>query len=156
MPQLAHIPIVVLDYDEARLLRRQVGVRAGEDTYQPEQGKRWIVIRPPRAPDGGTTILLARAATERQSGAIGDQAGGRVFLFLATDDFERDHAAFTPAGSEWLRPPTVEALARSPCSAACTATCGTSCSSCPGSTRQRLDDPLGDNDRLQARAGART
>jgi hypothetical protein len=47
-------------------------------------------------------------------------------------------------------------LARSPCSAACTATCGTSCSSCPGSTRQRLDDPLGDNDRLQARAGART
>ena len=71
----------------------------------PEQDKRWVTIRPPNAPANATTILLARASTSTQAQYIGDQAGGRVFLFLATDDFARDHAAFTAAGVEWVRPP---------------------------------------------------
>jgi len=70
-----------------------------------EQDKRWVTIRPPGAPDHATTILLARASSDRQARYIGDQAGGRVFLFLAIDDFARDHAAFTAAGVEWVRPP---------------------------------------------------
>ena len=72
---------------------------------QPEQDKRWVTIRPPGAAEGATTILLARAATPEQEAAIGNQAAGRVFLFLATDDFERDHAAFTEAGVRFVRPP---------------------------------------------------
>jgi predicted enzyme related to lactoylglutathione lyase len=63
-----------------------------------------VVIAPPGAPPGATTILLARASTPEQARFIGDQAGGRVFLFLATDDFDRDHAAFTAAGVSWVRP----------------------------------------------------
>ncbi len=60
---------------------------------------------PPGAGPNATTILLARASTEHQAQYIGDQAGGRVFLFLATDDFARDHARFTAAGVEWVREP---------------------------------------------------
>lgn len=107
MPHLAHIALIVRDYDEALAFYvGKLGFTLVEDTYQPEQDKRWVTIRPPGAPDGATTILLARASTEHQAKYIGDQAGGRVFLFLATDDFERDHAAFTAAGVEWARPPT--------------------------------------------------
>lgn len=64
-----------------------------------------MTIRPPGAPADATTILLARASGDRQASAVGDQTGGRVFLFLATDDFDRDHAAFTAAGVEWIRAP---------------------------------------------------
>ena len=64
-----------------------------------------MTIRPPGAAADATTILLARASTDHQAQYIGDQAGGRVFLFLATDDFARDHAAFTAAGVAWVRPP---------------------------------------------------
>jgi len=67
-----------------------------------------VTIRPPGAGATATTILLARASTREQERFIGDQAGGRVFLFLATDDFDRDHAAYTAAGVEWVRPPTVQ------------------------------------------------
>jgi uncharacterized glyoxalase superfamily protein PhnB len=67
-----------------------------------------VTIRPPGAPAHATTILLARASTSTQADYIGDQAGGRVFLFLATDDFDRDHAAFTAAGVEWVRPPALQ------------------------------------------------
>jgi catechol 2,3-dioxygenase-like lactoylglutathione lyase family enzyme len=106
MPHLAHIALVVRDYDEAiAFYVGKLGFTLVEDSYQPEQDKRWVTIRPPGAPGGATTILLARASTEHQAKYIGDQAGGRVFLFLATDDFERDHAAFTAAGVEWVRPP---------------------------------------------------
>ena len=63
-------------------------------------------FRPPGAPDTATTILLARAATPEQHAAIGNQTGGRVAFFLATDDFVRDHAAFTAAGIDWVRPPS--------------------------------------------------
>ena len=106
MPHLAHIALVVRDYDEALAFYvGKLGFELVEDSYQPAQDKRWVVIRPPGAPANATTILLARASTEHQAQYIGDQAGGRVFLFLATDDFARDHARFTAAGVEWVRPP---------------------------------------------------
>jgi catechol 2,3-dioxygenase-like lactoylglutathione lyase family enzyme len=106
MPQLAHIALLVRDYDEALAFYvGKLGFELVEDSYQPEQDKRWVTIRPPGAPANATTILLARASSEHQATYVGDQAGGRVFLFLATDDFERDHVAFTAAGVEWVRPP---------------------------------------------------
>ena len=106
MPHLAHIALIVRDYDEALAFYvGKLGFTLVEDTYQPAQDKRWVTIRPPGAPDHATTILLARASTATQATFIGDQAGGRVFLFLATDDFARDHAAFTAAGVEWVRAP---------------------------------------------------
>ena len=106
MPHLAHIALVVRDYDEALAFYiGKLGFTLVEDTYQPEQDKRWVTIRPPGAGNNATTILLARATTPEQAAAIGNQTGGRVFLFLATDDFARDSAAFTAAGVEWVRPP---------------------------------------------------
>lgn len=113
MPRLAHIALVVRDYDEALAFYvGKLGFDLVEDTYQPEQDKRWVTIRPPHAPADATTILLARAATTEQAAFIGDQAGGRVFLFLATDDFDRDHAAFTAAGVRWVRPPATQAYGK--------------------------------------------
>lgn len=106
MPHLAHIALLVRDYDEALdFYIGKLGFTLVEDTPVPEQAKRWVTIRPPGAPEHAATILLARAATPEQSQAIGNQAGGRVFLFLATDNFERDFAAFTAAGVRFVRPP---------------------------------------------------
>ena len=106
---LAHIALVVRDYDEAiDFYVGKLGFSLVEDVYQPEQDKRWVTIRPPGAPENATTILLARAATPEQERFIGDQAGGRVFMFLATDDFDRDHAVYTEAGVEFVRPPAVQ------------------------------------------------
>jgi catechol 2,3-dioxygenase-like lactoylglutathione lyase family enzyme len=106
MPHLVHIALIVRDYDEALAFYvGKLGFTLVEDTHQPAQDKRWVVIRPPGAPDTATTILLARASTPEQAAFIGDQAGGRVFLFLATDDFARDHSRLTAAGVEWVRPP---------------------------------------------------
>ena len=113
MPHLAHVALIVRDYDEALAFYvGKLGFALVEDTYQPEQDKRWVTIRPPGAPGDATTILLARASTEHQATYVGDQAGGRVFLFLATDDFDRDHAAFTAAGVEWVRPPATQDYGR--------------------------------------------
>jgi catechol 2,3-dioxygenase-like lactoylglutathione lyase family enzyme len=109
MPHLAHIALVVRDYDEALAFYiGKLGFELVEDSYQPEQDKRWVTIRPPGARGQAATILLARASSAEQERFIGDQAGGRVFLFLATDDFDRDHAAYTAAGVEWVRPPVVQ------------------------------------------------
>ena len=81
-----------------------------EDTYQPAQDKRWVVVTPPGATGhdgaGGTTLLLARAATPEQARFVGDQAGGRVFLFLETDDFWRDWGAMRDAGVTFVREPS--------------------------------------------------
>ncbi len=109
MPHLAHIALIVRDYDEALAFYvGQLGFTLVEDSAVPEQGKRWVVVRPPGAEAGATSILLARAGSPEQVAAIGNQAGGRVFLFLATDDFARDHAAFTAAGVRFLEPPRHE------------------------------------------------
>lgn len=113
MTRLAHIALVVGDYDEALdFYVGKLGFTLVEDKYIPTQDKRWVVIRPPGADATATTILLARAATPGQVAFVGDQAGGRVFLFLATDDFDRDHAAFTVAGVTWIRPPATEDYGR--------------------------------------------
>jgi catechol 2,3-dioxygenase-like lactoylglutathione lyase family enzyme len=106
MPHLAHLALIVRDYDEALAFYiGKLGFTLVEDTPIPEQDKRWVTIRPPGAPANAITILLARAATPEQQAAIGNQAGGRVFLFLATQDFDRDFAAFTAAGVTFVRPP---------------------------------------------------
>ena len=103
---IAHIALVVRDYDEALdFFVGKLGFALVEDSYQPDQDKRWVTIRPPGAAAGATTLLLARAATPEQARFIGDQAGGRVFLFLATDDFDRDHAAMLAKGITFVRPP---------------------------------------------------
>jgi catechol 2,3-dioxygenase-like lactoylglutathione lyase family enzyme len=108
MPQsLAHIAIVVRDYDEAIAFYCGVlGFELLEDTYQPAQDKRWVVVSPPGS--SGCTLLLARASTPAQAECIGNQAGGRVFLFLRTDDFDRDYAKYSAAGVRFVRTPAVE------------------------------------------------
>lgn len=94
------------DYDQAlAFYLGKLGFELIEDTYIPAQDKRWVMIRPPGAPINATTLLLARASNEHQAEYVGDQAGGRVFLFLSTDNFARDHAAFTAAGIRWVREP---------------------------------------------------
>lgn len=105
MPQsLAHIALIVRDYDEAiAWFTQKLGFTLVADEYQPEQDKRWVLVAPPGP--AGTTLLLARASTPEQARFIGDQAGGRVFLFLKTDDFERDHAAMRARGVTFVRPP---------------------------------------------------
>ncbi len=105
MPQsIAHIALVVRDYDEAiAWYRDMLGFTLVEDTYQPEQDKRWVLMAPPGSQ--GTTLLLARASNDRQADFIGDQAGGRVFLFLQTDDFWRDYKAMQDRGVTFTRAP---------------------------------------------------
>lgn len=105
MPQsLAHVALVVRDYDEALAFYvGQLGFELVEDTYQPEQDKRWIVVKPKG--EGAASIVLARASNDHQAGYIGDQAGGRVFLFLRTDDFWRDYEAYRAQGIEFIREP---------------------------------------------------
>jgi catechol 2,3-dioxygenase-like lactoylglutathione lyase family enzyme len=105
MPQsLAHIALVVRDYDEAiAWFTGTLGFTLLADEHQPEQDKRWVLVAPPGS--SGTSLLLARAASPEQARFIGDQAGGRVFLFLETDDFERDHRAMLAKGVRFVREP---------------------------------------------------
>ena len=103
--QLVQIALVVRDYDEALAFYTGVlGFVLIEDRYVPEQDKRWVVVAPPG--DAATQLLLARASTPQQSACIGNQTGGRVFLFLHTDDFWRDHNAYTARGVEFIREPS--------------------------------------------------
>lgn len=105
---LAHVALLVRDYDEALAFFVGVlGFALVEDTPQPAQDKRWVVVAPPGT--GGTSLLLARAATPEQRAVVGHQAAGRVFLFLATDAFERDHARLRAAGVRFVREPSREA-----------------------------------------------
>ena len=102
---IVHVALVVRDYDEAiEFYTKKLGFRIVEDTYQPEQNKRWVVVAPAGS-NGGATLLLARASTPEQEKFVGNQTGGRVFLFLGTDDFERDYASMTAAGINFVRPP---------------------------------------------------
>jgi catechol 2,3-dioxygenase-like lactoylglutathione lyase family enzyme len=102
------VSLVVRDYDEALAFYIGVlGFTLVEDTEVPEQGKRWVVVAPPGASD--CRLLLARAATPEQQARVGNQTGGRVFLFLHTDDFWRDYHAYTAKGVTFVRPPKDEA-----------------------------------------------
>lgn len=101
---IVHIALVVKDYDEAiAFYTKLLNFELIEDTYQPEQDKRWVVIAPPGS--SGTTILLARASNDTQEAFIGNQSGGRVFLFLNTDDFWRDYNDMVDKGIEFVREP---------------------------------------------------
>lgn len=104
---ILHLALVVRDYDEAiAFYTQKLHFTLVEDTYQPAQDKRWVVVAPPRSSE--TTLLLARAATPEQEKFIGNQAGGRVFLFLQTDDFWRDYREMVALGIKFIREPKVE------------------------------------------------
>jgi len=101
---IVHIALVVRDYDEAiDFYTQKLRFTLLEDTYQPEQDKRWVVVAPPGSE--GTSILLAKASKKEQVPFIGNQAGGRVFLFLRTDDFWRDYDRMQAIGITFVRPP---------------------------------------------------
>ena len=101
---IVHIALVVKDYDEAiAFYTQKMNFDLVEDIYQPEQNKRWVVVAPPNS--NGTTVLLARASKPEQENFIGNQTGGRVFLFLNTDDFWRDHNDMISKGIEFVRKP---------------------------------------------------
>jgi catechol 2,3-dioxygenase-like lactoylglutathione lyase family enzyme len=101
---LAHVALIVRDYDEAiAFFTEKLRFTLVADSYQPEQDKRWVLVAPPGS--SGASLLLARAANAGQERFIGNQAGGRVFLFLETDDFERDYRAMTAAGIRFVREP---------------------------------------------------
>src|SRR5215475_8449275 len=104
-----HVALVVREYDEAiAFFCGTLHFTLVEDTYQPEQDKRWVVVAPP-GNVGGTSVLLARATTDEQRAAVGNQTGGRVFLFLSTDDFWRDYNEMRGAGVRFAREPKTEA-----------------------------------------------
>jgi catechol 2,3-dioxygenase-like lactoylglutathione lyase family enzyme len=101
---LGLISLVVRDYDEAlAFFVGKLGFLLVEDTYVPEQVKRWVVIKPKGG--SGAGLLLAQASTPEQRQAIGNQTGGRVFLFLYTDDFWRDYEDYKAKGVTFIRPP---------------------------------------------------
>ncbi|MEP0073208.1 MAG: VOC family protein [Marinomonas sp.] len=101
---IVHIALVVKDYDDAiEFYVHKLKFDLVEDTYQPEQDKRWVVVAPPNST--GASILLARASKPEQLDFIGNQAGGRVFLFLNTDDFWRDYNRMKSIGITFVREP---------------------------------------------------
>ena len=104
---IAHISLIVRDYDQAiEFYCGKLKFELIEDTYQPDQDKRWVVVGPPGwRESGGTTLLLAKASKQVQETFIGNQAGGRVFLFLKTDDFWRDYKRMVSDGIEFEREP---------------------------------------------------
>lgn len=105
---LGLVSIVVRDYDEAiAFYVGSLGFLLIEDTYQPAQDKRWVVVSPPGAKE--SRLLLARASNPHQASRIGDQTGGRVFLFLYTDDFWRDFNSYRAKGVRFIREPKTEA-----------------------------------------------
>lgn len=106
MQSLGLIALVVRDYDDAiDFYTRVLGFELIEDTPQ-TAAKRWVRVRPRGSRQ--TELLLARAATSEQETRIGNQTGGRVFLFLHTDDFDRDYRAYQERGVKFVRPRTVE------------------------------------------------
>jgi catechol 2,3-dioxygenase-like lactoylglutathione lyase family enzyme len=111
MPQhLTLITLVVRDYDEAiAFYTQKLGFTLAEDSPR-ENGKRWVRVTPPGS--SGPSLLLARAATPEQLASVGNQTGGRVFLFLETDDFDRDHAALQARGVRFVRDPKDELYGR--------------------------------------------
>ncbi len=105
---LLHVALIVKDYDDAiEFYCGKLGFNLVEDTYQSQQNKRWVVVSPPG--ETGTNLLLARASTPEQEQFIGNQSGGRVFLFLQTDDFWRDYRSMLEMGIHFVREPKDEA-----------------------------------------------
>ncbi|NGN96373.1 VOC family protein [Grimontia sp. S25] len=101
---IIHIALVVKDYDEAiDFYVNKLKFELIEDTYQPEQDKRWVVVAPPGS--NGVSWLLAKASKPEQRNFIGNQAGGGVFLFLNTDDFWRDYHQMVSLGIKFVREP---------------------------------------------------
>lgn len=101
---IVHVALVVGDYDEAiEFYTQKLHFVLVEDAYQPEQDKRWVIVSPPGS--SGTNLLLARASTPEQKTSVGNQSGGRVFLFLSTDDFWRDYNEMLAKGIEFVREP---------------------------------------------------
>jgi catechol 2,3-dioxygenase-like lactoylglutathione lyase family enzyme len=104
---IIHVALVVRDYDEAiAFYTEKLHFTLVEDTYQPEQDKRWVIVSPPNSV--GTTLLLAKASKPEQIPFIGHQTGGRVFLFLNTDDFWRDYNEMVSKGIQFVRSPKEE------------------------------------------------
>ena len=107
MQSLGLVSLVVREYDEAiAFFVGTLGFRLVEDTPVPEQQKRWVVVAPPGST--GARLLLARASSDPQAQRIGNQTGGRVFLFLYTEDFARDYHAYKASGVEFVREPKDE------------------------------------------------
>jgi catechol 2,3-dioxygenase-like lactoylglutathione lyase family enzyme len=111
MQWLSLVSLVVKDYDEALAFYvGKLGFSLIEDSFVPEQNKRWVVIEPPGASGQGSNhgakLLLARGVGPEQTSRIGNQTGGRVFLFLYTDDFWRDFNAYKALGIEFVREPS--------------------------------------------------
>lgn len=103
---IAHIALTVIDYDDAiDFYKKKIGFELIEDTKLSEE-KRWVLMKPPGANE--CHLLLAKAANEKQQKSVGNQTGGRVFLFLHTDDFWRDFKAMNEKGIEFIRPPKKE------------------------------------------------
>ncbi|KLV09822.1 MULTISPECIES: VOC family protein [Photobacterium] len=101
---IIHIALVVRDYDEAiDFYVNKLHFELIEDTYQPDQDKRWVVVSPPGS--NGVALLLARASNEEQQQVVGNQTAGRVFLFLSTDDFWRDYERMVKDGIHFVREP---------------------------------------------------
>jgi catechol 2,3-dioxygenase-like lactoylglutathione lyase family enzyme len=107
MQRLGLISLVVRDYDEALgFYVGKLGFTLIEDSFVPEQNKRWVVLEPPAAAGKGAQLLLARGSNPEQQSRIGNQTGGRVFLFLYTDDFWRDFNDYKAKGIEFVREPS--------------------------------------------------
>ncbi len=110
MQNLILTALLVRDYDEAiAFYVGTLGFTLRADTYL-SQEKRWVVVAPPGG--AGAGLLLARAANARQAERVGDQAGGRVFLFLETDDFDRDHGAYSARGVHFVEGPRTESYGK--------------------------------------------
>jgi len=105
---IVHIALVVKDYDEAiAFYTQKLNFELLEDTNQPEQDKRWVVVAPPGST--GVSLVLARASKPEQEFHIGNQTGGRVFLFLNTDDFWGDYEAMKAQNIKFVRKPVKQA-----------------------------------------------
>lgn len=101
---IVHVAVLLKDYDEAiAFYTTKLNFQLLEDTYIPEQDKRWVLVSPPNSQ--GCAVLLAKASNAEQAAMIGRQSGGRVFLFLSTDDFWRDYKRMRLEGIKFVREP---------------------------------------------------
>lgn len=107
MQKIAHISLVVRDYDEAiKFYTSKLNFELIDDIYQPEQNKRWVLVSPKGSK--GASILLAKPSNSEQNKFIGNQTGGRVFLFLETDDFWNEYKQMLEKNIEFCREPKNE------------------------------------------------